>query len=215
MSMVLGIAALVGVSAITPGPNNVAVMGAAAHRGFAGALPAIAGVVLGTLIMLLVAVAGVGAALAAVPALGLLMSIAGCLYLCYLGGRMTTARATGGANPRVAPAGAPSDMLGLFVFQFLNPKGWAMVLTAVSAAQASGGSATIVAYLAAIFVIVPGACLALWSVSGALLSSQLRRPMFRLWFDRAMGGALIASALAMLVNAWSASGSALDGGLAL
>jgi homoserine/homoserine lactone efflux protein len=203
--MALGIAALVSVSAITPGPNNVAVMSAAARGGFAGALPAIAGIVLGSQAMLLVAVAGVGAALAEHPAMGLAISIGGCLYLCILGGRMFGTDAGRRGHPDDARADrGRSDMLGLFAFQFMNPKGWAMVLTAVTAAQAGGRSAIVIGYLVVTFALIPAVCLSLWSLSGAVLSAQLRRPRFRVWFDRAMGALLIASALAMLADAWRA-----------
>jgi threonine/homoserine/homoserine lactone efflux protein len=234
MSIALGIAALVGVSAITPGPNNVAVMAAAAHRGFRGALPAVAGVVLGSLIMVLLAMAGLGAFLATAPLAGVLLSFAGCAYLGYLGLRMFSAAAqtpdvasheTGareaGAPQRPAAAsgsdrpvragGVRSDFTGLLLFQFLNPKGWAMVLTAVAAAQAVEQSAAGAAWLMGIFLLIPALCLSLWALFGALLSRQLERPRFRRGFDRLMGATLVVSALLLLVDALHAGGAAALG----
>ena len=207
MSVAMGLVALVGVSAITPGPNNVAVMTVAAQRGFAGALPAIAGVVLGSLVMVAISIAGLGATLAAAPLSRLWLSVAGCAYLCYLGARMflTHVAETG---PSGAGPAARSSFTGLLVFQFLNPKGWAMVLTAVASAQAAGSSALATMLLVATFIVVPAACLAFWALSGALLSARLRRPRFRVYFDRFMGATLIVSALLLLIDSWQADGAA-------
>jgi len=209
LSTALGVAALVSVSAITPGPNNVAVMAAAARGGLAGALPAIAGIVLGSQAMLFVGVAGVGPALTAIPSMGFAIAIAGCLYLCYLGGRMIKSNTEGSGDEWRSRKGG-SEMLGLFAFQFMNPKGWVMVLTAITASEAGGRSAFVIAYLAVVFALIPTVCLSIWSLSGAVLSAHLRRPRFRTWFDRVMGVLLVVSALLMLADAWRAYASGLE-----
>lgn len=226
VSIAIGIAALVGVAAITPGPNNVAVMAAAARRGFMGALPAIAAVVLGSLVMVLLTMAGLGAVLAAAPLMGVLLSIAGSAYLGYLGLRMfASARtlapvsqiaAARGANARNRPAGpggVRSDFASLFVFQFLNPKGWTMVLTAVATAEAAGHTLAGAASIAAIFLVVPAAGLSLWALSGALLSRRLEQPQFRRRFDRLMGVTLMACALLLLADAWQVGGAMISRGV--
>ncbi len=228
MSIALGIAALVGISAITPGPNNVAIMAAAAHRGFRGALPAIAGVVAGSLVMVLLTAAGVGAILASAPAVTALIAIVGCAYLGWLGLRMigvarggargaasgvasgvarSVARSVADADRPDTTADVRSGFAGLFLFQFLNPKGWTMVLTAVATAQSIEASIAGTAWLLGIFLIVPVACLSLWALSGAILSRQLARPEFRRRFDRFMGATLVLCALLLLVDAWK-SGTA-------
>ena len=58
MNPLLPAAALILVAAITPGPNNLVVMHAAAQRGLRAALPPITGIVLGSLALYAVALAG-------------------------------------------------------------------------------------------------------------------------------------------------------------
>lgn len=76
-----------------------------------------------------------------------------------------------------------------------------MVLTAVAAAQATQPSPLFAAWLAAIFLLVPAACLSVWAWSGALLSRRLAQPRFRRRFDRLTGAILIACALLLLFDA--------------
>lgn len=191
------VAAIVAVGAITPGPNNLVVMRAAARGGFPAALPAMAGVVLGSLALLAAAVAGVSALIEAVPHARGVLTLGGCLYLAWLGAslalRGTAAPEDTGAAP--LPAGA----LGLFAFQFLNPKGWVMTLTAVSAADAGGVLATF-GRLLPLFAFIPAVCLGAWCSLGAALTRTWRRPRVRAWFDRGMGGLLVASALLLLLE---------------
>ncbi len=191
MNALIPVAGLVVVAAITPGPNNLVVLRAAARSGVVAAIPPIAGIVTGGLALLGLVAAGAGAALAAEPRLQTVMALSGCLYLSWLGLRLV-ARASPPARPgassgRPAPAGA----LALFGFQFVNPKGWMMVLTATAAPGVAFWQ------LAALFAIIPPVCLTLWSASGAALSGPLGRPRVAAWFDRAMGILLLACAIAL------------------
>lgn len=203
MELLLSVAALVGVGAITPGPNNFAVMGVAARSGFAGARRAIAGVVSGSLALFALAVAGASTLLDGNPALRMSLCIAGCAYLGYLGARLAMASGNAAQADDRERAGARTDAFGLFAFQFLNPKSWTLVLAAAAAAQGTADRIVDWVYLAAIFVVIPAACLMLWALFGISLSAHLRRPRFRARFDRAMGCTLIASAVLLLVESVS------------
>lgn len=204
MDLLASIAALVGVGAITPGPNNFAVLNVAARSGVARAMPAIAGVVLGSLALFLLVATGAGALFDAQPGLRMVICVGGCAYLGYVGIRLVAGSFRGSADEVRGDAALPSDALGLFGFQFLNPKGWSLVLTATSAAQASANGIVDWAYLAAIFVGIPAACLLLWSLFGSLFTAHLRRPRFRARFDGAMGCTLLASAVLLLVEGLAA-----------
>ena len=92
-------------------------------------------------------------------------------------------------------------MLGLFGFQFLNPKSWVMVLTATAAAQEQ------LARFQPFFgspssVVIPAACLALWSAFGSLLVRTLERPADpTVGRPSGMGLLLAGSALLLLAEA--------------
>lgn len=193
MSPLIAIAGLILVAAITPGPNNLVVLRTAARAGVAGTTPAIVGIVLGGLLMLALAAAGLGAAFVALPALRSGIAVAGSLYLACLG--VTLMRAVPDAD---TPAALPAGVLGLLGFQFLNPKSWAMVLTATAALPAGDFASWL--QLAALFVAIPVPCLLLWSAFGAVMAVRLADPRARRRFDRAMGALLLASALALLAT---------------
>ncbi|WP_426753473.1 LysE family translocator [Myxococcus sp. Y35] len=198
MESVFAAAGLLTVAALTPGPNNLVVMQAGARSGWRGALPEILGAVLGGLGLLAVVMLGGTALFELLPAARTALAVGGCLYLLWLGaglvlGSLRPARPEAAVGPTALPAGV-APLLG---FQFLNPKSWVMVLTAVSAVQV-GSTGAALAWLAALFVLIPSVCLVLWAALGALLSGALRRARVRAWFDRAMGLLLVASALLLL-----------------
>lgn len=203
VELLVGIAALVGVGAISPGPNNFAVMSVAARSGLAGAWRAIAGVVLGSVALFALAAVGASALFDRNPALRMGVCIAGCAYLGYLGVRLAAASGNSAQADDREPAGGRSDGLGLFAFQFLNPKSWTLVLAAAAAAQGSADRIVDWVYMAATFVVIPAACLMLWALLGMSLSARLRRPRFRSAFNRAMGGALLVSAGLLLIEGFS------------
>lgn len=196
----LGTAGLLAAGAITPGPNNLVVLRAAARSGWRGAVRPIAGIVSGGLVLLVLSSLGIGAILETEPRFAVLIAVAGCLYLGFLGLRLMSSRARGDEDPESdsLPAGA----WGLFVFQFLNPKAWLLVLTVCASAQARLGVLAAVPPLLALFALVPTACLSLWSWAGVGLQRALGRERVRARFDGAMGLLLMACALLLLIQIW-------------
>jgi threonine/homoserine/homoserine lactone efflux protein len=180
---------LVLVTAITPGPNNLIVLRAATRSGVMSAVPSILGIVLGSLGLLALVFAGAGAAFEAEPRLRAAVTIGGCVYLCWLG--VNVIRGSASAPSMEPGSDAVRGMASMFLFQFLNPKGWVMVLTASSVAGARFWQ------LAIVFAVIPTVCLGIWAVLGAGMSRALRRPMVTAWFDRAMGILLVVSAAAI------------------
>jgi Putative threonine efflux protein len=199
MDRLIALASLLCMVAITPGPNNLVVLREAGRSGVRGALPAIAGIVLGGLLLLAVMALGAGAAFAAHASLRLWVGVLGSLYLAWLG--MTLLM--GGIVPRhtadVAREPAlPTGVPGLISFQFLNPKSWVMVLTVLAALPVTGLPDYLP--LAGLFVLIPASCLLLWASLGALLARWLGRPMVRHVFDVVMGALLIACAGSLLTG---------------
>lgn len=180
------------IAAITPGPNNLVVMRAAARGGWKQALPAVAGVVAGGLALLVVVTVGAGSAFATWPWLHSAIVIGGVVYLIWLGARLIMA-----AGHDVGSMALPAGFAGLFGFQFLNPKGWVMVLTVVAVLSARNAQTTLL-WLAPLFVCIPAACLLSWAGLGGALAHWLARPLVRKWTDRVLGALLILAALLLL-----------------
>jgi threonine/homoserine/homoserine lactone efflux protein len=206
MNALIGAVGLITVAAITPGPNNLVVMRTAVHSGFAGALPAIAGIVAGGLAMLLLVVAGAGVLFAAEPRLYHLITYGGGAYLCWLGIVLLRDGLASPGRRTASPARAlPVSGFGMFGFQFLNPKSWIMVLTVTSAVRVGNETAHVFLVLAALFTVIPALCLTLWCALGVLLRTY---PAHQ-WLDGLMGALLIISAL-LLVASLDDSGNSRD-----
>ena len=81
----LPLAGVLVAAAITPGPNNFIVMEAGARGGLVSAGRVALGVILGSVLLLAVILAGVGRALEQSPRFGAVLSLAGGTYLAWLG----------------------------------------------------------------------------------------------------------------------------------
>lgn len=196
MNPLLAACGLLCVAAITPGPNNLVVLRAAGQAGLRGAMPAIVGIVCGGLLLLAVMALGAGAAFATHPPLRRWTGVVGALYLVWLGVSLC---ATGIAPRHAATSAAlPAGILGLIGFQFLNPKSWVMVLTALASVPATGWRGYLP--LAALFTVIPASCLLLWAALGTLLSRALARPPIRRRVDAGMGMLLIVCAGLLLIE---------------
>lgn len=180
------------VAALTPGPNNLVVMRTAARGGWSEALPAVLGVVAGGLALLAAVTAGAGSAFIAWPLLRTAVRALGVIYLAWLGVRLFAA-----AGRDTGATALPTGIAGLFGFQFLNPKGWVMVLTVVAALPATTAAGAFL-HLAPLFVCIPFACLLIWAALGRAVSRHLPQPMVRAWTDRILGALLILAALPLL-----------------
>ena len=194
MEGLTGAAAILTAAAITPGPNNLIVMRAAARVGILGAVPAMIGVLLGGLTLLAIVSVGAGTLFAIAPGLKTIIAIGGGLYLAGLGVALvmgSTNREADFARPEALPGG----VTGLFGFQLINPKGWVLVLTVVSATYEQDGRALILMQLAGLFALIIAICLLLWSTLGSMMRRYMEGRRVRLWMDRVMGVLLIASSL--------------------
>jgi threonine/homoserine/homoserine lactone efflux protein len=197
MEQLLAAAGLLCVAAITPGPNNLVILRAAGAAGVRRTLPMIAGVVLGSVLLLALAALGTASAFAALPWLRRGTALAGALYLAWLGASLCVA----GIRPRPGAAAAPhlpAGTLGLIGFQFLNPKSWLLVLTVLAAMQAEQMHDYLL--LAAMFVLIPAPCLLLWAGLGASLARWLARPAARRGVDIVSGVLLVACAALLLIE---------------
>ncbi|WP_193367300.1 LysE family translocator [Pelagibius marinus] len=197
----LAVTMMIGVAAASPGPNNLIVMTAAGRGGFAAAVPAIAGVVAGSLVLLVLVWAGAGKAFAALPPLRDLLRILGALYLVWLGlALVLSALRQSEARPMAAPQALPGSLAGVALFQLVNPKSWVLVATAVAAVAAPMKDGEVLAALGFILVAVTLPCLSLWALAGAVILGRLESRRPRQCFDAVLGVLLVGSALLLVLR---------------
>ncbi|MBV9456474.1 MAG: LysE family translocator [Bradyrhizobium sp.] len=115
---------------ITPGPNNIMVLSSGLTYGFRRTVPHIAGITIGFAFMIAAVGLGFGTIFAAFPVLQTILKYAGAAYLVYL----AIAIALSGP-PKADPADGrgPMTFWGAALFQWVNIKGWVMVIGTITA----------------------------------------------------------------------------------
>jgi threonine/homoserine/homoserine lactone efflux protein len=164
--------ALVGFAALssgTPGPNNVLLWASGEAFGFRRTLPHVFGTALGIGAMALGVAAGLGALIAAVPALAFAMKVGGSVYLLYLAWQTAGARAV--ARGSIAK---PLGVAQAAAFQLINPKAWIFALGAITTFRPADlpiVAGTVLVALTMMVVILPTA--SLWAVAGEAIGRLL------------------------------------------
>jgi threonine/homoserine/homoserine lactone efflux protein len=164
MDFLLPLAAYAFVSSITPGPNNLMLAASGVAFGLKRTLPHMFGVPAGFGLLLIVCAVGVGALFMKLPAASLALKVFGSVYLIYLTWTMRHAFGGEGDGRRARPL----SFLEAFLFQFANPKGWIMGLTAASVFLPSQDREwTQIAAFTAVFIGVGIPCIWTWASFGA------------------------------------------------
>ena len=156
------------VSSITPGPNNMMLMASGANFGLRRTVPHMLGVSLGYSFMVTMVGVGLVQIFDLFPLTYTLMKIASVAYLLYLAWKIANAAPSTPNAPDTA--GRPFSFLQAVAFQWVNPKGWIMALTAITAYTADRTMANVL-IVAGIFLLTGLPSITIWTVLG----QQLRR----------------------------------------
>ena len=178
------------VTSITPGPNNLMLMASGANFGWVRTIPHMLGVGIGFVIMAILVGAGLIRIFEIWPLTYTALKIGSVLFLAWLAWKIANA-----APPSNAPdaAGTPLTFLQAALFQWVNPKAWAMALSAISAYRPEGSGLTGVLIVAVVFGLVNIPSVSCWVVLG----TQLRRLLNVPWKLRAFN---ITAALLLLAS---------------
>ncbi|NOH97186.1 LysE family translocator [Vibrio sp. 99-70-13A1] len=180
------------VSTFTPGPNNIMLMTSGANVGFARTIPHMLGIALGFAVMLLLVGFGLMGIFNAYPVTHQVLKYLSLAYLVYLAIKIATSGKTKNSDTF-----KPMTFLGAASFQWVNPKGWSMALTAVSV-YSSGSSWWELAIIAGIFTLANLPSVTFWTAAGKQLQHWLTTPIRIKSFNYGMAGLLLASTIPML-----------------
>ncbi len=183
------------VTSITPGPSNFMLLASGVNFGFRRTLPQVLGITLGFTSLLAAVGLGLGAVLAAVPALHLALKLAGGAYLAYLAWRIATARAPGTVE---ADAGRPLRWHESAAFQWINPKAWVVALAAMAVYTRPESPAGSVLVVCTVFALVNLPTVSVWAAFGVALRGLLGDATRLRRFNLAMGALLAATLWPML-----------------
>lgn len=185
--------------AVTPGPNNIMISTGAANHGVRATVPHMLGVNLGFCAMMLIVGWGLAGPLATLPALHAVLRWVGIAWLLWIAWTMVQPVPAGSATT-AAPA-APMRFLPAALFQWVNPKAWAIALAATTTYTSADRSLPQQVLVLALLSLAVGApCTLLWSMLGAGAGRILHSPrQFRV-FNAVMAGLLVLSVVPLLVG---------------
>lgn len=184
------------VAAVTPGPSNVMITANGAAVGISRGLTCVLGAALGMVSLIFAAQLGVGSLVTGHPAILAALNWCGAVLLLWMSWRIATA---GTASGEVTPK--PVGFFGAAIFQWLNPKGWLVAVSAAGAySQPSSESLFFDALaFAVLFFIAAFPSGLVWLAFGAMMRRFLGDPVKARIFNIAMGLLLAASVLMILV----------------
>jgi len=184
------------VATITPGPNNMMLLSSGATYGFRRTSPHIIGISVGGAIMSTLLGFSIANVASRLPGFYTTLHIVSSLYLLWLAWRI--ARSTG--LREVKAGGRPLRVVDAAIFQWVNPKAWAIALGALAGfarpAHLVGDIAVIV--LVRTFVGLPS--LSLWAGFGLVLKRYLKSPVALRAFNIGMASLLVLSLLPELLE---------------
>ncbi|HLT63920.1 MAG TPA: LysE family translocator [Pseudohongiella sp.] len=183
----------------TPGPNNMMLLASGANFGFRRSIPHILGITAGCQILLLAIALGIGQLLIRFPPLELLLKVlcgGALLYLTW-----------GLVKPALVAAPAPAvDIMDdepvvtrplTFwqgaLFQWVNPKAWMMMLTAIATYTQPQSLWSNVLLIGLVFAVLGLPVISVWNLFGASLRQFLQNPLRARIFNLLMGVLLLAS----------------------
>lgn len=195
-SAFLALIGFVLVATFTPGPNNIMVMASGANFGLRRTVPHIAGIAGGMAVMIGLVGVGLMVVFDAFPVLTTVLKVLSVAYLLYLAFKIARAAPPESAD---APAGRPLTILQAAAFQWVNPKGWAAVLTAITL-YAPQHTPAQVAVVALVFFGLSIPANTFWSVMGVVLRRWLSNRRRLRMFNAVMALLLVASLYPVLMH---------------
>ena len=176
-SFIIPLATFAFVTSITPGPNNLMLMASGANFGFRRTIPHMLGVALGFVFMAFLMGIGLAELFENFPWLHNGLTVVSVIYLLWLAWKIAH------AAPPISGAakGEPLTFVQAAAFQWVNPKAWAMALTAVTI-YAPGDTALAIFAVAALFGAINLPSVSTWCLLGQgmqrVLTDQRRLTVF-------------------------------------
>ncbi|MEO1239011.1 MAG: LysE family translocator [Pseudomonadota bacterium] len=182
------------VAIFTPGPNNMMLLASGANFGLRRTFPHMLGITVGHSAMVVILGLGLAQVFQTYPLVLTVLKFVCLTYLVYLAWRIANA-----APPDTVQARAkPLSFLEAAAFQWVNPKAWAVALTAVTAYLPGTGTAA-VALVAVVFITVSVPSVSLWAGMGTAIRGWLAEADRLRAFNWTMAGLLVLSTVLAMV----------------
>jgi threonine/homoserine/homoserine lactone efflux protein len=182
----------------TPGPNNIMLLSSGLTYGFRPTLPHIAGITVGFAFMVGVVGLGLGTIFIAYPVLQTILKYAGAAYLIYLAAAIAI---SGPPTPGQTSLRGPMTFWGAAMFQWINAKGWVLVIGTITAYAAIAAFPWNIAVQVALSLILGAVSCTVWALFGSSLRPVLTSPRAVRAFNIVMAILLLASLYPVFMEA--------------
>lgn len=182
----------------TPGPNNIMLLASGLTYGFRRTIPHIAGIVLGFAFMVAAVGLGLGTVFLAYPILQTILKYAGAAYLIYLAAVIAM---SGPAKTEGDKSRGPMTFWGAAMFQWINAKGWVIVIGTITAYAAIAQFPLNIAIQTLVSLIVGVVSTVVWALFGTALRPVLTSERLVRAFNILMALLLLASLYPVFMDA--------------
>ncbi len=186
------------VMAFTPGPNNIMVLSSGLTYGLRRSLPHIAGIAIGVSFMVASVGLGLGAIFIAYPVLQTILKYAGAAYLIYLAAAIAM---SGPMMPNQDNSRGPMTFWGAAMFQWINVKGWVMVIGTITAYAGIANFPWNITIQVMLSLVLGAVSCSAWALFGSALRPLLTSPQVVRTFNIVMAILLLASLYPVFADA--------------
>ena len=175
------------ISTITPGPNNLLLAHSSAHFGIKKTLRHVLGIRLGMTSLHIAILLGLGELFHLWPVMHKVCTIIAAMYIIYMAYKIAFAK-----SHKSTSHGNPMSIKQAALFQLINPKSWAVLITGSSVFTLTGDlfwPSAILGVLIFNVATLPGTFM--WISIGKLVSHKLQQPRFNRFFNMTMGMLLL------------------------
>jgi threonine/homoserine/homoserine lactone efflux protein len=182
----------------TPGPNNIMLLSSGLTHGFRRTVPHIAGITVGFAFMVAAVGVGLGTVFIAYPLLQTILKYAGAAYLIYLAAMIAMSDPV---EPEQAGGRGPMSFWGAAMFQWVNAKGWVMVIGTITAYAAIASFPWNIVIQTVISLVMGTLSTVAWALFGAALRPVLTSRTAVRAFNIVMAVLLLASLYPVFMDA--------------
>jgi threonine/homoserine/homoserine lactone efflux protein len=182
----------------TPGPNNIMLLSSGLTYGFRPTVPHILGITFGFAFMIGAVGVGLGTVFLAYPVLQTILKYAGVAYLVYLAAVIAM---SGPVSTDQDIGRRPMTFWGAAMFQWVNVKGWVMVIGTITAYAAIAAYPWNIAIQVCLSLLLGAISCTAWALFGSALRPVLTSPLMVRAFNIVMAILLLASLYPVFMDA--------------
>jgi len=186
------------VMSISPGPGNFLLLASGVNFGFARSVPLIFGISSGFLTMVFLVGIGLGQVLTTTPGLYTALKFACAAYVVWLAWKIARSRSIGPDQQEMP--GKPITFIQAALFQFVNPKAWAVALIVTVSYTNPADYTASLTILIMLFAMINLPAISFWALSGVFLRGFLGQGNRLLFFNFSMAVLLLTSMSVVLLK---------------